>query len=220
MQHPDNTVATGFLSIQQAMRAARPSGNPAILVAASKGQPEVQLRQAIALGITHFGENRVQEAMGKWPALKAAHPELVLHLIGPLQSNKAKEAVALFDVIETIDREKIARAVAEESRKQGKHPVCLIQINTGEELQKGGVAPRELPALLHYCNTTANLPIHGLMCIPPAEKNPAPHFALMQQLAREYGLELLSMGMSGDFEIALRFGATHIRIGTRLFGAR
>ena len=190
------------------------------MVGASKGQPETMLEQAVALGITHFGENRVQEAQGKWPALKARHAQLRLHLIGPLQTNKVKEAVALFEVIETLDREKLADAIANEAAKQNRMPRLLIQVNTGEEPQKSGIAPRDLPQLLDYCARQAKLHIAGLMCIPPEGENPAPHFALMQMLARAHQLTDLSMGMSGDFAIALRFGATHIRIGTRLFGPR
>lgn len=189
------------------------------LVAASKTQSADVLAEAIALGVTDFGENKVQEAQAKWPALKAEHPNVVLHLIGPLQSNKAAEAVALFDVIQTIDREKIAHAVATEMQRQRRAIRCFIQVNTGEEEQKGGVNPAGLPALLTTCRD-AGLPIAGLMCIPPAGHNPAPHFALLNKLAREHQLTELSMGMSDDYADAIRLGATHVRIGTRLFGAR
>lgn len=190
------------------------------LVGASKGQPLSILMEAAGLGLADFGENRVQEAAGKLPALKAAHPQVILHLIGPLQSNKAAEAVALFDVIQTIDRPKIADAVAHEAAKQGRTVATLVQVNTGEEAQKGGVAPRELGGLIRHCREVAGLDPVGLMAVPPAHENPAPHFALLKQLAEEYGMGELSMGMSGDFATAIRFGATYVRIGTRLFGPR
>lgn len=221
---PHGTVATAFAAVQQQVRLATQArlipGSALIIVGASKTQPANILVEAIEAGLQHFGENKVQEAQSKWPALKAEHPPTVLHLIGGLQSNKAAEAVALFDVIETIDRIKIADAVANEMRKQQRDVKLLIQVNTGEEEQKGGIAPRELPALIaHYKNN--QLPgLVGLMCVPPAGVNPAPHFALLQKLATEYALPWLSMGMSSDYEIAIRFGATHVRIGTALFGAR
>lgn len=189
------------------------------LIGASKVQPTGLLEEAIALGLRDFGENRVQEAMEKWPALKAAHPEVVLHLIGPLQSNKAKEAVALFDVIQTVDRVKIAEALAVEMQKQGRTPKLLIQVNIGEEDQKAGVTPQDLPGLLAACQGLG-LTIAGLMCVPPAEHNPAPYFALMKKLADRHGLAELSMGMSGDFPVAVRMGATMVRVGTALFGER
>lgn len=189
------------------------------LVGASKTQPVEILEKAIRLGMTDFGENKVQEAQAKWPGLKAKHPQVKLHLIGPLQSNKAADAVALFDVIETIDREKIAAAVGEEIRRQNRNVTCYIQVNTGEEPQKGGVKPTELPALLAY-GAQIGLSITGLMCIPPADANPAPHFALLRQLAQRHGLTQLSMGMSSDYADAIRLGATAVRIGTRLFGER
>ena len=199
--------------------AASGSASCVTLIGASKTQPTAALEEAIALGLRDFGENRVQEAEGKWPALKAAYPDIRLHLIGPLQSNKAKEAVALFDVIQTIDRPKIADAVAQEIAKQGRQLTLLIQINIGEEPQKAGVLPTELPALLAHCRALS-LPITGLMCVPPADKNPAPYFALLHQMAAKEGLSELSMGMSHDFETAIRLGATMVRIGTALFGER
>lgn len=225
-KHPPGygTVATAFAALQQqvsaAARARLTPGQPPILIGASKSQPVAVLQEAIAAGVREFGENKVQEAQTRWPALKAAHPELVLHLIGSLQSNKAADAVALFDVIQTVDRPKIADAIANEMAKQGRDLTLLIQVNTGEEPQKGGVTPRDLPALIaHYRNE--QLPgLRGLMCVPPADINPAPHFALLQKLAAEYELPFLSMGMSNDFETAIRFGATHVRIGTAIFGKR
>lgn len=217
------TLSGRLASIRRMMEEARAVSPIAVsapaLIAASKTQPEGTLLEAIALGVTQFGENRVQEAQVKWPGIKAAHPEVTLHLIGPLQSNKAADAVALFDVIQTIDRPKIADAVAAEIARQHRPVRCLIQVNTGAEEQKGGIAPRDLPALLDHCRATG-LPIAGLMCIPPADANPAPHFALLKQLAGHHGLAELSMGMSEDAAVAIRLGATHVRIGTRLFGPR
>src|SRR5690606_19880498 len=173
-----------------------------------------------AAGQRLFGENRVQEAQGKWPALKARHPDIELHLIGPLQSNKAADAVALFDAIHTIDRDKIAAAVAAEMRKQARRPLLLVQVNTGLEPQKAGIPPGETAAFLARCREVHGLTIGGLMCIPPAGQPPSPHFALLARLARENGLALLSMGMSGDFEAAIQLGATHVRVGSAIFGAR
>lgn len=221
---PHGTVATAFAAVQQQVHTAVeacliPRPAPTI-VGASKTQPAPVLAEALEAGLMHFGENKVQEAQGKWPALKAAHPAAVLHLIGSLQSNKAAEAVALFDVIETIDRIKIADAVANEMAKQTRAVKLLIQVNTGEEPQKGGVAPRDLPALIAHYRDNALPGLHGLMCVPPFDVNPAPHFALLQKLAAEHELPWLSMGMSSDFDVAIRFGATHVRIGTALFGAR
>jgi PLP dependent protein len=189
------------------------------LIAASKTQPIPVLEAAIAAGVTDFGENRIQEAAEKWPALKAAHPHIRLHLIGALQSNKVAEAVALFDGIQTVDRPKIAEAIAAEIKRQGRHPQLLVQVNIGEEAQKSGVMPVELPALLAHCHGLG-LTIAGLMAVPPVEVNPAPYFALMKKLADRHHLPELSIGMSGDFETALRFGATMVRIGTALFGER
>lgn len=190
-----------------------------LLIGASKTQPVEMLEAAIRLGLRDFGENKVQEAQAKWPGLKAQYPEVRLHLIGSLQSNKAREAVALFDVIQTVDRPKIADALAEACAKEGRRPAMLIQVNIGEEPQKSGVMPSELANLLRHCNAFS-LPITGLMCVPPADRNPAPYFALMQKLAKRHSLTELSMGMSGDYEVALRLGATMIRVGTALFGER
>jgi hypothetical protein len=167
-----------------------------------------------------FGENRVQEAKAKWPALRERYPGIALHLIGPLQSNKAKEAVALFDAIHTIDRPKIAEAITHEMAKQGRRLQLFIEVNTGEEPQKAGVMPRETASLLRLCREDLKLDIAGLMCIPPLHEEPAVHFAFLAKLASELGLAGLSMGMSADFETAIAFGATHVRIGTEIFGAR
>jgi PLP dependent protein len=190
------------------------------LVAVSKTHPAEAIAAAIAAGQSVFGENRVQEAQAKFPDLKAAHPALELHLIGPLQSNKAREAVALFDVIETLDREKLARALADEMHKQKRRPALFVQVNTGEESQKAGINPREVDDFLKLCHNDLQLPVRGLMCIPPHDQHPAPHFALLREMARRNGLPSLSMGMSGDYETAIAFGATHVRIGTAIFGQR
>lgn len=219
----DSNIASTLHTLRQelaeAAQARLQPGPAPTLLGASKGQPVEMLEAAIRAGLTEFGENRVQEAQMKWPALQQANPAVRLHLIGPLQSNKAAEAVALFDVIHTIDREKIIDAVADAMARQGRTPDLLVQVNTGEEAQKAGVSPRELGPLLRYAEA-AGLTMGGLMCVPPADSNPAPHFALLQKLAAEYQLRWLSMGMSGDYPIATRFGATHVRVGTKLFGAR
>ncbi len=189
------------------------------LIAVSKRQPQEKIQAALDIGHRIFGENMVQEGKTHWADLKSRYDDLALHLIGPLQSNKVKDAVALFDVIHTIDRLKIADAVKNESVKQGREPHCLIQINTGEETQKHGIFPKELEGLMCHCESIG-LAISGLMCIPPADDLPAPHFALLYKLAQEYGLPELSMGMSADYEVATQLGATYVRIGTGVFGER
>ena len=202
--------------------AAGQAGRPPediTLVAVSKTHGPDAVAGALAAGQTVFGENRVQEAQAKYPALKAAHPQLRLHLIGPLQSNKAGDAVQLFDCIETLDRPKLARTLAKEMAKAERRPDCLIQVNTGEEPQKAGVSPGATAELIRLVRDELNLPLKGLMCIPPIDDSPAPHFALLRELARAEDLPWLSMGMSGDFETAIRFGATHVRVGTAIFGA-
>ncbi len=190
------------------------------LVAVGKTRGAAYIEAAFDAGQRVFGENRVQEAEGKFPALKAAHADLVLHLIGPLQTNKAREAVRLFDVIETLDRPKLARALAKEMAKTGRWPACYVQVNTGEEPQKAGVMPAEADALIALARDEIGLPVEGLMCLPPFDDEPAPHFALLATIAKRNGLAKLSMGMTADFEIAVRFGATHVRVGTAIFGAR
>jgi pyridoxal phosphate enzyme (YggS family) len=190
------------------------------LVAVSKTFGPEAITPVIAAGQRVFGENRVQEAKAKWPALKAAHPGLELHLVGPLQTNKVEEAVKLFDVIETIDREKLARAVAKEMARQGLRPRLFIQVNTGEEPQKAGIGPRETDALVELCRSELGLQIEGLMCVPPIEEEAALHFALLRKIAERNGLKALSMGMSSDFETAIAFGATHVRVGSAIFGSR
>lgn len=190
------------------------------LIAVSKGQGEERIEAALRAGIRDFGENRVQEALSKWPRLREKFPACRLHLIGPLQSNKAREAVAFFDCIHTLDRPRLAEALAEEMARQSRRIPCLIQVNTGQEPQKAGIHPREADALIERCRDTLRLPVEGLMCVPPQAESPAPHFALLREIALRHGLRELSMGMSGDYPAALRFGATMIRIGTALFGAR
>ncbi|MEQ8246895.1 MAG: YggS family pyridoxal phosphate-dependent enzyme [Alphaproteobacteria bacterium] len=203
--------------------AATAAGRPprdVRLIAVSKTHDAPSIAPVIVAGQRLFGENRVQEAASKWPPLRAAHPDLALHLIGPLQTNKVREAVALFDVIQTVDRPKLARMIAEECARTGRSIECLIQVNTGEEPQKGGIAPTEAPALIDQCRETFGLTVTGLMCIPPQDEEPAPHFALLADLAARHGLARLSMGMSADFEVAIEFGATDVRVGTAIFGTR
>jgi len=206
--------------IDGACRQAGRAPGSVRLVAVTKTFGEAEILPAIASGQRDFGENRVQEAKAKWPSLLENHPDLRLHLIGPLQSNKAAEAVALFDVIHTVDREKIAAALAAEIRRQRRDPKLLIQVNTGGEPQKAGVPPEEVDAFLGACRANHGLAIDGLMCIPPHDEPPAPHFALLATLARRLGLRELSMGMSGDFESAIALGATMVRLGSAIFGAR
>ena len=203
--------------------AARASGrNPAdvTLVAVSKTHGADKVRELLAAGQRVFGENRVQEAEEKFPALKAEYPDLQLHLIGPLQTNKARDAVALFDVIESVDRERLAGVLAKEMARGGRRPECFVQVNTGEEPQKAGVLPADLDAFVAACRDVHKLPVVGLMCIPPIEEEPALHFALLVKMAARNGLKKVSMGMSADYEIAVRVGATHVRVGSALFGAR
>lgn len=207
-------------SIASAEREAGRKAGSVTLVAVSKTFDVEAIAPVIEAGQRVFGENRVQEAQGKWPALGTLHPDVELHLIGPLQSNKAKEAVALFDVIETVDREKIAAELAKEIARQGKAPRLYVQVNTGSEPQKAGIDPREAVAFVNRCRDDHGLAVEGLMCIPPIDENPGPHFALLEKLAREAGLEKLSMGMSSDYELAIAFGATSVRVGSAIFGAR
>lgn len=190
------------------------------LVAVSKVQPIERVRAALAAGHRVFGENRVQEAKAKWPALKADYPGIELHLIGPLQTNKVKEAVALFDVIQTIDRMKLARMVSDEMHRAGRRLPCYLQVNTGEEPQKAGVSPRDVDAFLAACKAECDLTLVGLMCIPPVDQDPVPHFTLLADLARRNRVPVVSMGMSDDYPAAVRLGATHVRVGSALFGER
>ena len=192
----------------------------ATLIAVSKTFAADEIRPLLGAGQRVFGENRVQEAQSKWPGLRAEYPGVELHLIGPLQSNKAAAAVALFDAIHTLDRPKIAAAIATEIARQAKRVELMIEVNTGEEPQKAGILPRDCAEFLIYCRDTLHLQISGLMCIPPADEEPAVHFAFLAKLAKELDLASLSMGMSADYETALQFGATHIRLGSALFGTR
>lgn len=199
--------------------AKRPAG-AVTLVAVSKTFDADSIRPVLVAGQRVFGENRVQEAQGKWPALREEFPDLELRLIGPLQSNKAREAVALFDVIETVDREKIAAELSREIKKQGRNVRLYVQVNTGLEEQKAGIDPREAAAFVERCRSVHGLQIEGLMAIPPVDENAGPHFALLEKIARQANVERLSMGMSGDYELAIRFGATSVRVGSAIFGTR
>lgn len=193
---------------------------PPELIAVSKSQPETAIEAALAAGQRIFGENRVQEAQKHWTSRRDAWPGLTLHLIGPLQTNKAEDAVTLFDVIHTLDRARLADALAAAMAKLGRRPKLLIQVNTGEEEQKAGVPPSGVGTLLRHAREEAGLEVEGLMCIPPVDEPAGPHFALLKKIARDYGLGWLSMGMSGDYQLAARYGATHVRVGTALFGER
>jgi pyridoxal phosphate enzyme (YggS family) len=206
--------------IAAAVRGAGRPPSSVALVAVGKTHPAASVRAALNAGHRLFGENRVQEAQAKYPALREAFPDLVLHLIGPLQTNKVKDAVALFDVIETVDRPRLAAALATEMERIGRRLPCFIEVNTGEEPQKAGVLPAAADAFISDCRDRLGLPIGGLMCVPPEHEPPAPHFALLREIARRTALDLLSMGMSADFEEAIRFGATHVRVGSAIFGPR
>jgi len=201
-------------------RAAGRDAADITLVAVSKTHGAEKVRELLVAGQRVFGENRVQEAQEKFPALKAEYPDLELHLIGPLQTNKARDAVVLFDVIQSVDRDRLAASLAKEMEKAGKRPACFIQVNTGEEPQKAGVLPADLDAFVATCRDTYKLPIVGLMCIPPVDEEPALHFALLAKMAARNGLKQVSMGMSADYETAVKLGATHVRVGSALFGAR
>ncbi|MCK7615972.1 YggS family pyridoxal phosphate-dependent enzyme [Roseibium sediminicola] len=218
------TAADRLASVQADIRDAeaengRETGS-VTLIAVSKTFEAEEIRPVLEAGQLVFGENRVQEAMHKWPGLREDFAGIELHLIGPLQSNKAKEAVATFDVIHTVDRPKIAKALKAEMDKQDRQLPCFIQVNTGEEPQKAGIPPKEVDAFVAYCREEVGLPIIGLMCIPPVEEAPGEHFALLEKIARRNGLEQLSMGMSADYAVAVGFGATHVRVGSAIFGSR
>ncbi|MEZ5898722.1 MAG: YggS family pyridoxal phosphate-dependent enzyme [Hyphomicrobiaceae bacterium] len=207
-------------AISAAEKAAGRKSRSVTLIAVSKTFGPEDIRPVLEAGHRDFGENKVQEAQGKWPALRTAFPDIRLHLIGPLQSNKAKDAVALFDAIHSVDRPKIARAIADEMAKQNRKLQLFVQVNTGEEPQKAGIMPREAASFVSFCREELNLEISGLMCIPPVEEEPAVHFAFLEKLARELGVMGLSMGMSSDYETAIEFGATHVRVGSAIFGVR
>jgi pyridoxal phosphate enzyme (YggS family) len=208
---------------QEIARACREAGrdpDSVTLIAVSKTFGAEAVAPVIAAGQRVFGENRVQEAKAKWPALKEAHPDLALHLIGALQSNKAKEAVALFDAIHSLDRKGLCAALAKEIARTGRCPTLFVEINTGAEPQKAGILPEQADDFLRRCRESYGLTVSGLMCIPPLHEAPAPHFALTAKIAKRNELKLLSMGMSADFTIAIAFGATHVRVGTAIFGGR
>jgi pyridoxal phosphate enzyme (YggS family) len=206
--------------IAAAARAAGRDADAVTLIAVSKTQPAAAVRAALAAGQRVFGENRVQEALAKFPGLRNEFPDLTLHLIGPLQTNKVRDAVAHCDIIETVDRPRLAEALAREMERTGRRLPCYVEINTGEEPQKAGMLPAAADAFIGDCRDRLGLNIEGLMCIPPEHEEPALHFALLREIARRNGLGTLSMGMSADFETAIRFGATHVRVGTAIFGAR
>lgn len=220
----DNQIGQRLATVRERIKAAGrrfdAAGRPVTLIAVTKGfGPEV-IAPALEAGQRHFGENRVQEAMAKWPALKADNPDAVLHMIGPLQTNKVRDAVALFDVIHTVDRERLARALASEMKRQGRQLPVFVEVNIGGEAQKAGVAAEETVAFVERCRGEHGLEVIGLMCIPPLNEAPGAYFAHLAVLAREVDLEGLSMGMSADFEQAIWMGATHVRVGTAIFGAR
>ncbi len=213
-------LATVRSEVAAACAAAGRDPAAVTLVAVSKTFGAAAVEQALSAGQRVFGENRVQEAKAKWPALKQAWPDVELHLIGPLQSNKVRDAMALFDAIHSVDRPSLCEALAKEVARLGRQPLLLVQVNTGAEPQKAGVLPENADAFLAACRETYGLTISGLMCIPPVEEAPAPHFALLAKIAARNGLTLLSMGMSADFTEAIAFGATHVRVGSAIFGAR
>lgn len=224
MTGPAHTIAGGLAQVNaEIAKACREAGrdpSSVTLIAVSKTFSAEEIEPAIVAGQRVFGENRVQESKGKWPALREKHPGIELHLIGPLQSNKAKEAVALFDAIHSVDRASLCEALAKEIQKAGKSPKLFVEINTGEEPQKAGIIPTEADAFLATCRDQYGLKVAGLMCIPPHDEAPAPHFALTAKIAKRNGLHLLSMGMSADYQIAIEFGATHVRVGSAIFGSR
>jgi len=206
--------------IESAARAAGRAGDAISLIAVGKTHPAASVREALLAGQRVFGENRIQEALAKYPALRDEFADLRLHLIGPLQTNKVADAVAHFDVIETVDRPRLAAALAREMARRGRSLPCFIEVNTGEERQKAGILPAAADDFIVECRERIGLSIVGLMCIPPADEEPALHFALLREIAQRHALASLSMGMSADFETAIRFGATHVRVGTAIFGAR
>lgn len=220
MSDPASNLAMVQADIRKAAEASGRNPKTVNLVAVSKFHDAPSIIPVLEAGHRLFGENRVQEAAGKWPALRDSYTGIALHLIGPLQSNKVKEAVATFDVIETVDRMKIARALATEFERCGRQLPCYVQVNTGEEPQKAGVPPAEVDAFVKTCRTELGLDIQGLMCIPPVDEEPALHFALLAKIAERNGLAVKSMGMSADYQTAITFGATHVRVGTAIFGHR
>jgi pyridoxal phosphate enzyme (YggS family) len=213
-------LAETLAAIARAARDFEREPDSVTLIAVSKTMPVEAILPALEAGQRVFGENYVQEAKAKWPELKARFPDAQVHMIGPLQSNKAKEAVELFDAIHSLDRESLAKELAREIGRSGRSPTLFVQVNTGDEPQKGGVSPSEIDAFLDLCRVHHGLVIEGLMCIPPADDPPSPHFALLAKIAAKHGLRGLSMGMSADYEAAIQLGATHVRVGSAIFGAR
>jgi pyridoxal phosphate enzyme (YggS family) len=222
--HPTGTIHKNLKTVQQAIDSALRENNrlenATKLIAVSKTRPQEVIEHALKAGQRLFGENRVQETEQKWVGLKKLYPDAQLHLIGPLQTNKAALAVSLFDVIETIDRLKLATAVSRHIKETGRKVLCFIQVNTGKELQKAGVFPEAADRFIETCRSTLNLSVEGLMCIPPTDEEPALHFALLRKIAERNNIKELSMGMSADYETAIQFGATYVRIGTAIFGSR
>jgi hypothetical protein len=220
----EGVIAANLVAVRErivvAARSADRTPESVTLVAVGKTHPAAVVRQALIAGHRVFGENRVQEAQAKYPVLREEFPDLSLHLIGPLQTNKVRDAVAGFDVIESVDRLRVAQALAKEMEHNGRRPPCLIEVNTGEEPQKAGIMPADADGFILECRQRLDLPIIGLMCVPPLDEEPAPHFALLREIARRNDLQVLSMGMSADFEKAIRFGATQVRVGTAIFGYR
>ncbi|MBI3676349.1 MAG: YggS family pyridoxal phosphate-dependent enzyme [Proteobacteria bacterium] len=217
---PAEALGAILARIEAARKAAIAPASPITLIAVSKTFEPHHILPVLTAGQRVFGENRVQEAKSKWPELKREYPAIELHLIGPLQSNKTREAVELFDAIHSLDRPKLAHALKAELDRTGRAPTLFIQVNTGEEPQKSGVTPLQAPAFIRLCRDELRLPVKGLMCIPPEAENPALHFTLLKKIADENALPFLSMGMSADFETAIRFGATHLRVGSAIFGHR
>lgn len=221
---PEATVGANLAEIRERIEAAASaagrSPGAVTLIAVSKTQPIERVRAALAAGHRVFGENRLQEAKARWPALKQEYPDIELHFVGPLQTNKVADAVALFDVIHSVDRPKLARKLVDAMAAADRKPRCFLQVNTGAEPQKAGVAPEEADAVIAGLREDVGLPLAGLMCIPPVGEEPALHFALLAEIAKRAGVPCLSMGMSADFETAVRFGATHVRVGTAIFGER
>ena len=207
-------------NIESAARKAELTAADVDLIAVSKTHDAGRIVPALEAGHRIFGENRVQEAMDKWPALRESYESLELHLIGPLQSNKARSAIALFDVIQSVDRPKLARVLAEEMARSGQQRDCFVEVNVGEEPQKAGILPKDADAFIAECRDRYQLPIRGVMCIPPFDQEPSPYFALLAKIAERNALSAISMGMSSDYEVAVAFGATHVRVGTAIFGPR
>jgi pyridoxal phosphate enzyme (YggS family) len=217
---PAENLKAVLARIEDAQRTAVSAATTVRLIAVTKTHPPERIIPVLEAGHRFFAENRVQEAKAKWPKLRLRYPEIELHLIGPLQSNKVRDALTIFDVIHSLDRPRLAESIKPELERAGRRLELFVQVNTGEESQKAGVSPKEAVGFVRYCRDKLNLPVVGLMCIPPLHEEPALHFALLKKLAKEASLQFLSMGMSDDFETAIRFGATHVRVGTAIFGPR